>query len=351
MAETNYPNTVGTALLKGYAVTSRVTNATVEQTTSGIAGCGTSTTNYLPCNLAMIDTGDYSDSSFRNGTQWNIRLDKAFISDRLYGTFFRTTLNTDSPYQRPETSTAGKYEQYALQVNEDHTFSANTVNEAAFGVLRLEGTMDTTGNYEVPYTTVTGVGSAFGISQPGLDFIQHNWHWRDVLTHTRGAHVLRFGYEGWFGDDVEIFRCGTIIPNSRLTICCLWCRIMSIRKTMCLTIRKPACIMNGTGTPRLLPMAYSPRMHGKRGGTGFELWSSLGRFWQSVLQKRNHCFWKFLLWSWNHILRRNGQRLCSGEETRIEPVDYGYLQPTRRFLLGYNWKQQVDFARRSRHLS
>ncbi len=204
-AETNYPNTVGTALLKGYAVTSRVTNATVEQTTSGIAGCGTSTTNYLPCNLAMIDTGDYSDSSFRNGTQWNIRLDKAFISDRLYGTFFRTTLNTDSPYQRPETSTAGKYEQYALQVNEDHTFSANTVNEAAFGVLRLEGTMDTTGNYEVPYTTVTGVGSAFGISQPGLDFIQHNWHWRDVLTHTRGAHVLRFGYEGWFGDDVEDF--------------------------------------------------------------------------------------------------------------------------------------------------
>jgi len=204
-AETNYPNTVGTTLLKNYAVTSRVTNAAVEQTTSGITGCGTSTTKYLPCDLAMIDTGDYSDSSFRNGTQWNIRLDKAFKSDRLYGTFFRTTLDTDSPSQRPETSTASKYEQYALQANEDHTFSANTVNEATFGVLRLEGTMDTTGNYEVPYTSVTGMGSNFGISQPGLDFIQHNWHWRDVLTHTHGAHVLRFGYEGWFGDDVEDF--------------------------------------------------------------------------------------------------------------------------------------------------
>jgi hypothetical protein len=203
-AEENYPNTVGTRLLKNYAV-SHVTDATVSETTNSVSGCGTSATNNLPCGLAMIDTGNYSDSSSRNGDQWNIRLDKAFKSDRLYGTFFRTTLNTGTPYQRPETSTASKYAQYALQINEDHTFSANTVNEAAFGLLRLEGTMDTTGNYEVPYTTVTGIGSNFGISQPGLDFIQHGYHWRDVLTHTLHSHVLRFGYEGWFGDDVEDF--------------------------------------------------------------------------------------------------------------------------------------------------
>ena len=29
---------------------------------------------------------------------------------------------------------------------------------------------------------------------------------RDVLTHVRGAHVLKVGYEGWFGDDVEPFQ-------------------------------------------------------------------------------------------------------------------------------------------------
>ena len=28
------------------------------------------------------------------------------------------------------------------------------------------------------------------------DFIQHNYHWRDVLTHIQGAHTLKFGYEG-----------------------------------------------------------------------------------------------------------------------------------------------------------
>src|SRR2546430_8336326 len=38
------------------------------------------------------------------------------------------------------------------------------------------------------------------------NFIQHNYHWRDVLTKIRGAHVLKVGYEGWFGDDVEPFQ-------------------------------------------------------------------------------------------------------------------------------------------------
>jgi len=38
------------------------------------------------------------------------------------------------------------------------------------------------------------------------DFIQHNYHWRDVVTHVQGAHTLKFGYEGWYGDDVEPFQ-------------------------------------------------------------------------------------------------------------------------------------------------
>ncbi|MGH9742720.1 MAG: TonB-dependent receptor domain-containing protein, partial [Candidatus Acidiferrum sp.] len=45
-----------------------------------------------------------------------------------------------------------------------------------------------------------GVGFAQG------DFIQHNYHWRDVLTHVRGAHVIKVGYEGLYGDDVEPFQ-------------------------------------------------------------------------------------------------------------------------------------------------
>jgi len=28
----------------------------------------------------------------------------------------------------------------------------------------------------------------------------------DVLTNIRGSHTFKFGYEGWFGDDVEEFQ-------------------------------------------------------------------------------------------------------------------------------------------------
>ena len=49
-------------------------------------------------------------------------------------------------------------------------------------------------------------GQAFGVGFAQGDFIQHNYHWRDVLTHVKGAHTLKFGYEGWYGDDVEPFQ-------------------------------------------------------------------------------------------------------------------------------------------------
>src|SRR2546430_16650648 len=39
---------------------------------------------------------------------------------------------------------------------------------------------------------------AYGVGFAQGDFIQHNYHWRDVLTHVRGTHTLRFGYEGWY---------------------------------------------------------------------------------------------------------------------------------------------------------
>ncbi len=205
-AQQNYPNTVGTRLLLQYPVKNgAVHGVTVSSTTSDIAGCGTASTNFLPCNLNMIDTGNYTDSSSRNGDQWNLRLDKAFQRDRLYGTFFRTTLKTGTPNQRIGSENTSHYSQYALQVNESHTFTPNMINEAAFGVLRLEGVLEDGGNFQIPYSSVTGIGSTFGIASPNLDFIQHNWHWRDVLTYTHHSHTLRFGYEGWFGDDVERF--------------------------------------------------------------------------------------------------------------------------------------------------
>lgn len=205
-AQSTYPNTVGTTLLTSYPV-SKVSNVTVASTAATVFPdtCGTAASGNLPCGTPVIDTANYSDAAYRNGLQYNFRLDKNFSSDRLYGNFYRTTLNTSSVYPRAAFNATNTYSQYAIQVNETHTFSPNTLNEAAFAAMRVEGIQPATGLFTVPVVNVTGIGQGFGTGFAQGDFIQHNYHWRDVLTHTIKSHVVKVGYEGLFADDVELF--------------------------------------------------------------------------------------------------------------------------------------------------
>jgi hypothetical protein len=92
-----------------------------------------------------------------------------------------------------------------------HTFSPSTLNDFTIGQSRVEGVLGSGAkDYTVPSVSVGGInvdsGQAFGVGFAQGDFIQHNYHWRDVLTHVKGAHTLKFGYEGWYGDDVEPFQ-------------------------------------------------------------------------------------------------------------------------------------------------
>lgn len=207
-AKANFPNTIGTSLLSTYPV-SRVSNVTVSATAGDQklfpTTCGTAATSFLPCSTPMVDTGNFSSTSYRNGLQYNIRLDKNFRNDRFYGNFYRTTLNSNGVNPRAAFNTTNSFYQYALQINHTHTFSPRTVNEAAFAVMRVEGIQPATGLFSVPVVNVTNIGSSFGAGFAQGDFIQHNYHWRDVLTHTIKSHVLKAGYEGLFGDDVELF--------------------------------------------------------------------------------------------------------------------------------------------------
>lgn len=205
-AAQNFPNTLGTQLLSTYKP-SGATVTGVSKTAQDLfpGTCGTAATNNLPCNLHMIDNGVFNSSNFRNGTQWNIRIDKYFKNDRIYGNFYRTTLNTGGGAIRPQFVTTNNTYQRALQINETHTFSPTTLNEAIFGVNRVEGLTPNTGLFKIPVINVVGM-AGFGSGFAHGDFIQHNYHWRDVLTNIRGPHTLRFGYEGWFGDDVEDFQ-------------------------------------------------------------------------------------------------------------------------------------------------
>jgi Carboxypeptidase regulatory-like domain len=206
-AATNFPNTIGTKLLTTYKPTDGTptgVSSTAAQLFPGT--CGTAATAFLPCSLPVIDNGIFNSTSYRNGNQWNVRIDKYFKSDRIYGNFYKTGLSYGSSQIRPAFTSTNQTYQHALQINETHTFSPSTLNEAAFGTNYVEGITPKTGLFSVPVVNVTGLGTGFGTGFAAGDFIQHNYHWRDVLTHIRGAHNIRAGYEGWFGDDVEKFQ-------------------------------------------------------------------------------------------------------------------------------------------------
>lgn len=205
-AKSNFPNTLGTSLLSTYPA--KAVNATVVKTAAQAfpGTCGTPAAANIPCSTPVFDNGIFNATSFRNGTQFNIRIDKNFSNDRIYGNWYRTLLNTGGPALRPAFATTSNYYAWAWQGNWAHTFSPSTVNEAIAGGMRVEGISPKSGDFKIPVVNVTGLGTGFGDGFAMGDFIQHNYHLRDVLTHIHGTHTLKMGVEGWFGDDVEQFQ-------------------------------------------------------------------------------------------------------------------------------------------------
>jgi Carboxypeptidase regulatory-like domain len=212
-AQTNYPGvsaggtSVGTDIMSKYVPTG-VSGAT-PIATSTAPNCGSA--GAPPCNLPLVSQGNFSAPQIRNGTQYFVRIDKNFKNDRIYGSFYRTLLDYGAASAIPDFSALNNNWQRAFQVNWNHSFSSTTLNEAIFAANRVEGVLGSGAkDYTVPSIAVTGVttegGQAFGVGFAQGDFIQKNYHWRDVLTHVRGAHALKFGYEGWFGEDIEPFQ-------------------------------------------------------------------------------------------------------------------------------------------------
>jgi len=242
-ANNNFPNTVGTGVLTTYrpAGLSSVTVANTAGTfffpptpSNPAGGCPAGQTNIvvgtalLPCSADFIDSGNFSAKALRNGTQYFARVDKYFSKDRIYGSFYRTVLTYGAPSPIPQFSAANNQNwEYAFQANWTHTFNPNTLNEAIFGVSRVEGTLGSGAQvYTVPNITVGGIctqpgcgdsNAAFGAGFAQGDFIQKNYHWRDVLTRVQGAHTLKFGVEGWYGEDIEPFQGPYSTPTIRFS--------------------------------------------------------------------------------------------------------------------------------------
>lgn len=213
-AQQNFPNSLGTKLLNLYPA-SGATVTGVSKTAANIFPgiCGTAATSFLPCDLPMTNTGIFNATNYRNAVQYNTRIDKYFEKDRLYGSYYRTTLDTGGPSIRPAFTVTNHFVTNSAQGSETHIFSPTTLNEASFGFIRIEGISPQTGKFSVPVVSVVGQGVGIGSGFAQGDFIQHNYHWRDVLSHVRGTHALKFGYDGSRDDDVALFASVYSQPN------------------------------------------------------------------------------------------------------------------------------------------
>ncbi len=205
-AKSTFPNSVGTSLLTNYPV-SKATITGVSRTAQQVFGatCGTAATYNLPCTTPVIDSGTYSLSPSRDGTQYSVRVDQTFKRERVYASYYNSVLHTLTASVRTAMDTPNIQTSRSFQVNETHTFNPKLLNEAKFGYLPIEGLSAASGPFNVPVVNITGQGTPIGIAQPHLDFIQHNYHWRDSVVLAVGRHNFRAGFEGFHGDELTLF--------------------------------------------------------------------------------------------------------------------------------------------------
>jgi hypothetical protein len=203
-AKTNFPNTVGTGVLSKYSP-SLATTTSVAKTAASLfpTTCGTAATANLPCSTPMIDNGYFNAADYINGEEYNVRIDKYFSKDRIYGSYYRMNNTYGGPSARPVNATTNPISSQAVQGDETHIFSSRLVNEAEFGFDRPFGNTTATGELSVPGITVTGISTGFTFTGVQLDYAQPNYHWRDVLSLVRGAHALKLGYDGTRGDEYD----------------------------------------------------------------------------------------------------------------------------------------------------
>ena len=146
----------------------------------------------------IMDVGQatFVPEAWRRGNQFNGRIDYELSPgrDRLYGNFYRTTSYAVTggirpPFNRPTPNTT-----HFGNINYTHTFSSSTLNEVRVGVMRLVGLPDTPRHLEIPGITITGA-SGFGQSGYPNGWWQTNWHFKNVFTWVKSAHMLKTGAE------------------------------------------------------------------------------------------------------------------------------------------------------------
>lgn len=207
--QTNFPNNLATQLMMKFPVSRP--NPTAIQTVADLdPNCATTApVAGIGCSLDVLETVTEGVAPKNNGLQWNFRFDRYFGSkDRINGSYFRKTPDTITPNLRPAFDTHNAFAGITNYANLDwtHTFSPNLLNDAAFGITRISG-LGVCQNCQVPPITINASANftGFGTGFAPAEFLQNDFHWRDVLSYNHGKHAWKAGLEIFRDQENDLF--------------------------------------------------------------------------------------------------------------------------------------------------
>ena len=207
-AKATFPNSVGVRALTEAPVIN-VNTIGVAKTARDVIGsqCGTPDSRMLPCDTPLVVVGQSEPTSSRNGLQYSLRLDRYFRDsrDRIFGNYYRTTLDLGNPVFRAGTGNTSTYGSRALELSWIHTLTSSLLNEASFSGIKVYGDNVPRARYHIPEIDISGQSTNISPGWGGA-YAQHHYYWRDVLTWVRGHHILKAGGNYYWSDDWADFK-------------------------------------------------------------------------------------------------------------------------------------------------
>ncbi len=220
----NYPNNLATQLFTKYkptvggTPTSVQTVGQVAQIQGASPNCSSTTDPTqvgplgLPCSLPAIDVVSGTTVAIHNGYQFNVRVDQSFADnrDRVYANVYKThLLGPFTTSVRQAFDTNFPQEAYFAAINYTHIFSPSILNEAAVGYTRTSVSIPCNTCQLLP-SNINGI-VGFGDGFAPVGFAQNDFHWREMLSITRGRHSIKTGFEFYHNQDFAPFT----IPDNR----------------------------------------------------------------------------------------------------------------------------------------
>jgi len=149
----------------------------------------------IPCNLPVIQTGNFAISLPRNGFQYTVRVDHSFNGDKdkIFGSYNHTNLTQvlfGAPFVYPAFNTLEPTYSMHFALGWVHA-TKGFVNEFGFATTRPFGSARVN-HPEVPGISVQGI-EGYQTGWGPNEFVQNNFEWRDVASFTRGSHNLKVG--------------------------------------------------------------------------------------------------------------------------------------------------------------